>query len=291
MKRKKIMKIGLSLLIALMFLIPTGAVLADNSNKADITKPEYMGEKLTSFGPIDIIDRQTHAVIDQATTTDILGFYLETCVGDTLYEVPADAVIPFESCYEPMFKLETLEGPSVYEPEIEIYKMNADQDLCIYQTSFEDNARNYMEWGQIDKDCTAPGGYYDGWAWSDARACGSDHSFKCTMYDEYKNMQDDVLYMKDLIDLTADEFELCDGTVAEVDTVGKVTVAFDIYVDGEVNENTWTYSNPSPLDYLQFGIYDGTIFDSVEGYNAFVTSWDFPIDNDGDWAWDDAIFW
>jgi hypothetical protein len=266
---KRISKIGISLLIALCFLLPTSAVLANGGLDADITKPEPQGDKIMPLRPVGVIS-EDYPVTVQATNTDILGFYLETCVGDTLYPVVGDAVIPFESCYEPIFKLETLEAPSVYEPEIEIYKMNADQDLCIYSTSFEDNARNYMEWGQIDKDCTAPGGYYDGWAWSDARACGSDHSFKCTMYDEYKNMQDDVLYMKDLIDLTADEFELCDGTVAEVDTVGKVTVAFDIYVDGEVNEVTWTYSNPSPLDYLQFGIYDGTIFDSVEGQNVFV---------------------
>ena len=208
MKNRRIMKVGLSLMIALMFLIPTSAVLADDKKDADsfseIIAPRNTDEKRPVLQPLAKIDQAGNPVIEMDTTTDILGFYLETCVGDTIYPVPGGAVIPEEPCYEPMFKLVTTDVPSVYEPEIEIYKMNADQDFCIYETSFEDNALNYMEWGQIDKDCVMEGGYYDGWVWSDARACGSDHSFKCTMYDEYKNMQDDVLYLKDLIDLTQD---------------------------------------------------------------------------------------
>ena len=306
-------KIGLSLMIALMFILPTGAVLADDDRDADSLRetiprdnPPQAGEKQIPLQPIATLDQATSPVIEQDTFTGISGFYLETCVGDTMYPVPADAVIPFENCYEPMFKLETIDVSSVYEPEIEIYKMNADQDFCLYKTSFEDNARNYLEWGQIDKDCYAPGGYYDGWAWSDARACGSDHSFKCTMYDEYKNMQDDVLYLKDCIDLTADEFELCDGSIVEIDTVGKVKVQFDIFVDGERNADTWTYSNPSPLDYLQFGFYDcsqGIPYngDTInynnwppapnQGPNVFVDSSDIPIDNDADGGYDSAIWW
>jgi len=308
MKNRRIIKIGLSLMIALMFLIPSGAVLADDKKDADniidTIAPHPTTEKKTELRPMYSIDEAGNPVIEMATTTDIIGFYLESCVGDTMYPVTADKVIPFESCYEPMFKMETLEAPSVYEPEIEIYKMNADEEFCLYQTSFEDNAANYMEWGQIDKDVNDAGGYYDGWAWSDARACGSDHSFKSTMYDEYKNMQDDVLYLKDCIDTTQDEFELCDGSIVEIDQVGKVSISFDIFVDGERNEDTWTYSNPAPLDYLQFGFYDCEqglpyLGDTINyngypgpngGPNLFVTSSDTVIDNDGDGP-DSGIFW
>ena len=246
-------------MIALMFIIPTGAVLADDKKDADnirdISTPRHLTEK-RGLVPIATRDQATSPVVEQDTNTGISGFYLETCAGDTMYPVPNGEIIPLEDCYEPMFKLETTDV-STYEPEIEIYKMNADQDFCLYETSFEDNARNYMEWGQIDLDCNMEGGYYDGWAWSDARACGSDHSFKCTMYDEYKNMQHDRLYMKDLLDLTVDEFELCDGSTVEIETVGNIKVQFDIFVDGERNADNWDYSNPYPLDYLQFGIIDG----------------------------------
>jgi len=288
---KNISKIGISLVIALCFLLPTSAVMANGEFDAELN-PSPLGEKIFEQREIrKVADGQP--VVSQDTYTDILGFYLEECIGDDIWEVVGDAVIPFESCYEPKFKLFTADAPSVYEPELEIYKMNADQELCIYETGFEDNAANYMEWGQIDVDCIAEGGtYYDGWTWSDARACGSDHSFKCTMYDEYKNMQDDILFMKKTIDLTADEFELCDGSVVDVDTVGKVIVSFDIYVDGERNADDWVYSNVAPLDYLQFGIYDGTNFDYIDdGPNVFIDSGMYVvIDNDFDGS-DSHIWW
>jgi hypothetical protein len=117
---KRISKIGISLLIALCFLLPTSAVLADGGFEADKdNQRELYGEKIESErrGPeVKIADG--HPVIPQATFTDILGFYLEACVGNDLYPVVGDAVIPYESCYEPMFKLETIEAPSIYEPEI-----------------------------------------------------------------------------------------------------------------------------------------------------------------------------
>jgi hypothetical protein len=182
-----------------------------------------------------------------------MGFYLEECDGDEMWEVVPDVIIPLEDCYEPKFQLITLDPPSHLEPELEIYLMNRDTEYCIYETSFEDNARNYMEWGQIDLDCGIEGGYYDGWSWSSARACGSDHSFKSTMYDEYKNMQDDILYLKDCIDLTADEFDLCDGGTVEIDDVGFVNISFDIFVDGEHDDYMWNDWRV-PLDYLTFGL-------------------------------------
>ena len=284
-------------MIALAFIMPVGSVIGDDKKDADslveIIAPQNPGEK-ERIRPLYEIDQATNPVVEMATTTGINSFILKDCTGEDMYQVSAGSIIPFEDCYRPMFKLETLEVPSVYEPEIEIYKMNADADFCIYETSFEDNALNYLEWGQIDKDCLAPGGYYDGWVWSDARACGSDHSFKSTMYDEYKNMQDDVLYLKDLIDLTADEFVLCDGSVVEIGTVGTVTIKFDTFVDGERNADTWDYSNPYPLDYLQLGIIDGEgNFDYVEGGPNYYLVSDpaiLFIDHDIDGP-DSAIFW
>ena len=252
----KIRKIGISLLIALCFILPSSAIIADPGNRdaATIVNPDH--EFGTKDGILEVTgtrDQANNPVVLQATDTNIVGFYLEVCNGDTLYEVTNGAIIPIEACYEPIFQLNTITAPSHYEPELEIYLMQENAEICIYETSFEDNAANYLEWGQIDLDSGIVGGYYDGWVWSDARSCGSDHSFKSTMYDEYKNMQDDVLYLKKCIDLTADVFETCDGGSIEIDDIGTVNVSFDIFVDGEDDEYEWCDWRV-PLDYLYFGL-------------------------------------
>jgi hypothetical protein len=167
------------------------------------------------------------------------------CDSDPEFMLVADDIIPNVAGYQPWMKITTDgQGPYIVEPELEIYEWTPTIEEILYETSFEDNARNYMEWGQIDYDCSAPGGYYDGWSWSDARACGSDHSFKCTMYDEYKNMQDDFLYMKDLVDITGYSY---------------VNFTFDCFVAGEYAE--WFTAGGddvySPLDYLMCGVIDG----------------------------------
>jgi hypothetical protein len=152
-------------------------------------------------------------------------------------------IIPNEEYYTPWMKIiAEQQGTFTVEPEIELYKWEPSTEEIIYETSFEDNARNYMEWSQIDGDCNAPGGYYDSWAWSDNRACHSEHSFKSTMYNEYKNMQEDYLYLKDAIDISNNY---------------AVNITFDTYVAGEYT--IWYKdSNESnlynPLDYLTFGI-------------------------------------
>ena len=170
--------------------------------------------------------------------------FFENPAGD-VFKVVADDIIPNEDYYQPWMKITTDGGgPYQVEPELEIYNWEPSVEEIVYETSFEDNARNYLEWGQIDGDCVAPGGYYDGWTWSDARACGSEHSFKSTMYDEYKNMQNDFFYLKKCIDIS--------GNFA-------VNISFDTFVAGEYAVwyvDTWGSNLYNPLDYLTFGVID-----------------------------------
>ena len=305
MRNKRISKIGLSLLIALCFLLPTGAVFAEKpgEGEADNTKELYDQTGLTPMKPFRISDFGNE-VTEQATNSNILNLLFENPAGEFIYMVDNE-IDPVEEWYQPWFKIETTEDGSVFEPELEIYEMNCGESFCIYETSFEDNARNYMEWGQIDLDLgygddSIPGGYYDGWAWSDARATDGDHSFKSTMYDEYKNMQDDKLYLKDLIDLTSDDYELCDGTCISVDDVGKVKVEFDTFVDGEYADE-WGLDYDAPLDFLQFGYSLGDPTDPANRFMiepddvpgtapVFINSLPAFIDNDGDLSADSFIF-
>jgi len=280
-------KIGLSLLIALAFIIPTGAVMAGEprvippggdktaaENPPDLT-PEAQKDMYgdTEIAIAGVIGENEVPVIPQATTTTIGSFILRNPADRWIYVFDGEAE-PVEEWYQPMFKLITAAAPSTFEPELELYRLSCDDQHLIYHTSFEDNAANYLEWGEVDGDCGLAGGYYDGWSWSDARACDGDHSFKCTMYDEYKNMQEDYLYMKKTFDLT-DEIEALDGTC--LDDIGEVNVTFDIYVAGEYDTwyvDFWYNEFYTPLDYLMFGIEQfGSFwyFDNGDG-QAFVDS-------------------
>jgi hypothetical protein len=148
---------------------------------------------------------------------------------------------------------------------MELYKWDPENCEVIFEESFEDNAHNYMWWKQIDGDASDIGTYYDGWSWSDARACDGDHSFKNTMYDEYKNMQDDYLVMDQCID---------------VSDCAVINVSFDTFVAAEYD--TWWSSGGlefyTPLDWLEFGVIDcgimyywdngdGQLFITPDGYS------------------------
>jgi len=311
MNKKRII---ISLMIALFFIIPSSAIIADPGNRdakdfTDIPRGDHT-DKTPMVDIVGKIDYSTNPVILQDTTTEVMGFYLEECSNNRMYEMEQGKIIPLKDCYEPKFQLMTSADISFFEPELDIYFMYPGIEYCIYETSFEDNAANYLEWGQIDMDCGSAGGYYDGWSWTDARACGSDHSFKCSMYDEYKNQQQDILYLKKLIDLTSDTYELSDGSIIDLEYVDKVKISFDLFVDGEYT--TWYYDLLgdeiyTPLDYLQFGYIDGgldpsTNFEAIEFTQQFVGSLGTVIDQDfpvpsggptfgiGDFAPDDFIF-
>jgi len=263
---KKILKIGISLLIALCFLLPTSAVIADGSEDAedirDTISPLVPEKQLPPSRAIGRVDSMNTPVIEQDTNTDIVGVYFGECDSNAMMEIDSNgkSIIPLLDCYELWFELNH-EGPSTFEPEIEIYKVDTLEEYCLYETSFEDNADNYINWQQIDADCDDAGGYYDGWSWSTQRACGSEHSFKCSMYDEYKNMQEDILlfegYLEEGIDLNEGQFDLCDGTTMDIDP-DYVKVDFDVYVDGEAvtDEKGWCDYQATPLDYLLGGLID-----------------------------------
>ena len=250
-------------MVAMAFLLPTAAM-------ANPTPNPYQGDDVIGnpFGGIEAEDIQPTNMKTSKDNVRVVGrlqdgeliplafgesdaqLWLGPCGGDGGPEIKVNAGtnVPVSSEYRPWYYITADEGVTI-EPELEIYDYDAGKEFLIYETSFEDNARNYLEWEQVDGDCGMIGGYYDGWAWSDARASDGDHSFKSTMYDEYKNMQEDWIQMKccKALDLTGQ----C-----------SVKVQFDTYVAGEYAVwyvDTWSSSLYNPLDFLTFGFRDCSI--------------------------------
>jgi hypothetical protein len=244
----------------LAFVLPSAA-LAAPSLPEDFEMPWEITEAGELTQHIPIVDSNMYDSEGRYQKAGKLGegSVVELAAGETsgtlAFENPAGerffvldgGIYPVEDYYQPWMKIDVLgDGPFQVEPELEIYDWDSGLEILIYETSFEDNARNYLEWGQIDADCSIAGGYYDGWSWTDQRACNSEHSFKCTMYDEYKNMQEDYFYMK-----------CC--KLLDISMQYAVNVSFDIFVAGEWESwyvDTWGAELYTPLDYLVFGVED-----------------------------------
>ena len=267
-------------MVALTFILQSGAVMAgqphlvdpDGGGYADertMPTPEQLKEYESADSFLQIggqIDEFMNPVTQQGPQITEGQLIFESPSG-TQYVMLTGETDPVEDYYQPIMKLFNPEQElvDVVEPELEIYKWDPQNCEEVYFTSFEDNAANYMEWAQIDGDAADIGTYYDGWAWSDARACTGDHSFKSTMYDEYKNMQDDYIYMQEVID------------VSEYSTI---TVHFNTFVAGEGASwynDYWAGDIYNPLDFLEFGIIDdgtmyfvdngdGQVFSTSDGY-------------------------
>jgi len=230
MKTKNMYKIGLSLLIALAFILPSVTIMAgpmreqeaDNTRDITTTEPRLPGV----YSQVDPV---------------IFGM-LEGENGDgDFFEIEEDITIPLD-CYDlwlTMLKPDQL--PAVGKPHIEIYELAEGIEVTMYETSFEDNFDIYNNWIQIDQDCALVGGHYDSWTWSDARASDGDHSFKSTMYDIYKGNQDDYLVCRT-------EFDMCDQYA--------VVVYFDVWAEGDYD--TSGDGTLDPYDFASFEIGDGT---------------------------------
>lgn len=243
--KSKMRKIGISLLIALCFILPTGAVLADRPEDADALTRYTAGmdrqmpdmEQTIYYGKMLSYDGTDE--IPQDTNTDVIDVFMEkmgvqdaysklSITGHSSLAPHFRPVIPMADGYNPVYQLLTTETPTKFQPVLDIYLMECVEACTIYQTSFEDNARNYMEWIQIDANCDATGGYYDGWSWSSARASDGEYSFKCTMYGTYKNMQMDYLSMRHPVELGC--------SVDDWDDVGYIHFSFDTWVEGEYQD-------------------------------------------------------
>jgi hypothetical protein len=261
MNRK--LQIGISLMIALAFMLPATVMASPDSSgeglEADEMKQQLSAEETTeTLGERIAINGQVN---EQGPGDTLADLYVENPDGEFMLLENNDIILE-EDFYNFWAKITPVaEMPYHIEPELELYQGDCNDYVTIYETGFEDNARNYMEWGQIDNDCDLTGGYYDGWSWSDSRACEGEHSFKNTMYDEYKNEQDDDLYMKELIDVSGNEM---------------VKFCFDIWVQGE---HQWFWDQYTPLDYVQFGIIDGGTWIPVDNGDgqAFVNTAGAPL--------------
>ena len=193
--KSKNWKIGISLLIALCFIIPSGAVLAEKEvvNEAGVTEPTESMMRSRAGGPISQGPLVFPPIIPDGIFDPDFG---------QLYGGPHNG-IP-EGVYDlwTYLMIPEFNGPGCVKAFLEIYKKGCGIEVPMYETSFEDNFDIYNNWIQVDADCGVVGGHYDSFSWSDARSSDGDHSFKCSMYDIYKGNQNDYLQCTKSFDIS-----------------------------------------------------------------------------------------
>lgn len=240
---KNISKIGLSLLIALTFIVPTGAIMARSNEETSQAGLATMGgfeiDGLEFFPSSDVIEQVPNVFVTNGY------FEPQDASGDPTGQDPIlvspGVMVPNEDCYGIIVGLN---GLGCVVPMVDIYKVTSGEHVIMYETSFEDNFDIYNNWVQIDADCGLIGGHYDSFSWSDARASDGDHSMKSTMYDIYKGNQDDYLECTKTFDVSGQNAWLID---------------FDIWVEGQEGGSPWAAGGKSmysPVDYLSFEIAD-----------------------------------
>ena len=257
MNKRNIKKIGLSMLIALAFILPSGAVLGVDpihggpGSGASPEAGEYSKEDMEIYGVNkDMAMKLPDGIAPQASDVMITGCVAENPEGEQINLVDGSS-IPIEDCYQ-FYSLVENYGPDTawIKPHLDLYELSTTpiRDL-LYSTSFEDNYDIYNNWIQVDGDCGVVGGHYDSWVISDARAspaeAGGDFSFHSTMYDEYKSCQDDYLETTSGYDFSEYEY---------------LEVKFDIWVEGEYSYGYYYM----PFDYLDFEVKDN---DQDDWYN------------------------
>jgi hypothetical protein len=227
------MKVGLAILIALAFIIPSGSIMADDK----VEKSKAVETTTTGEYPIFYIG-ENGPMAQGPGDVSVLGLVSPELGGPFGHSVQAGTYpINISLFNEPGM------GDATVKAFVDIYEKSLGEEHILYETSFEDNWDIYNNWVQIDEDC-ALGGYYDSWSWSDARSKSGSHSMKSTMYDIYKGNQDDYLQMTRGIDLSGQ-----DG----------VKVEFYTWVEGDGTIHDY-YDNYLPYDWLGFMIGDGSGF-------------------------------
>jgi hypothetical protein len=231
-------KIGLSLLIALAFILPSGTFMAGSIVKQEADD--------TQFWTGNTEQRMPGLISQQPPCITFCGFQLEDPDED-FFDIVDGTTIPLQEFYIPWLTMcKEDQIPAVVKPHMEIYKLTEGLEVEMYNTSFENNFDIYNNWVQKDGDCglnESGQGHFDSWTWSDARASDGDYSMKSTMYDIYKGNQDDWL------ECTI-PFNVSDQHAVEV--------FFDIWVDGDYYDDGGTYL---PYDFASFEI--GTNFDPL----------------------------
>jgi hypothetical protein len=255
MKNRK-MKIGLSILIAMAFMLPASSVLADkdpihgNVYEPDMPDAADYKDMELALDPamavkLDDVNSQTGDVM----ITDVVA---ENPDGEQILMYDG-ITIPLEEFYQFYVGILNLgPGTAQVKPHLELYQQVAVPDeIIMYETSFEDNCDIYNNWVQIDDDC-ALGGYYDTFSWTDARASDGDHSMKNTMYDIYKGNQHDYFECTKVFDVSDQAF---------------VEVSFDCWVEGQWDQ--WYSGLYTPIDYLNFEVYDLGTWYNPYGYTLY----------------------
>jgi len=182
MKNKKIYKIGLSLLIAIAFLLPTGSMANVGDPEAgDGQKYSVTEENGQIISPLAWFNSKIYLT----DMTSLMGVMAEGCYDLTVEIVKEnDTDPPVEDCDIKLF--------------LDIWKHDAAPNIELYCTDFEDPWDIYNNWDSIDAGTTGSGdpgnGAVDTFTLTDVRSHSPSYSFRCTIFDDhYMGNQEDYL--------------------------------------------------------------------------------------------------
>jgi len=262
---KKNMKIGISLLIAMAFLLPATSVFADDStgtidasnatpiaktattmdyefDHQPISKAKMVGDQIVplQYGPCPV------GVVD----IDLPPAIATGCHDITITVCKLDHICEEQFC---------MEIPAEVKKFAEIYKYHSEEDpdetVEIYCTDFEDPCDIYDNWATFDAPVWGSNGGIDTWTWSSRRSNSPDHSFHNSAFDTYLESQLDYLVLNaggSGLDVAAfDEVEVCFSHWAEGDVIvdGDVTIIQDAgYVEYSFDGATWTQATEEFFD-------------------------------------------
>jgi plastocyanin len=250
MKRKNMYKVGLSLLVAALFIFSAVTAIAktttvekgEASDTRELTRDKRNSERRL------IPDAQSLAPPNMVTISGLYAGSYELSYG-------AKNTIPSGSYPITVELYNDGGGPALVKAFCEIYKKCCGEYVLLYETSFEDNFDIYNNWMQIDLDCGMDPdgnvGFFDTWTWTDARAYCEEHSMKNTMYDIYKGNQDDYLMCTKSFDVrdqygTKVNFKIWvegQGDIVYASSGNDIYSVWD-YLDFEVGDHNGNWVNP-----------------------------------------------
>lgn len=205
---KKI-KIGICLLVALAFIMPTIPVFADNpqpTQEAEIT--EYISKEPIREGRLEGNPLRSTIFDCPVGVVDIHPGEEESPIATGTYDVTIEVCKLDHLCEEQFCR----EQPAVIKKFGEIYKYWDDETpgetVEVYCEDFEDPCEIYENWATIDQPIWGDNGALDTWTWSEKRSHSPDHSMHSTAFDIYLPNQLDFLVLNGVDVSEYDDVEL-----------------------------------------------------------------------------------
>jgi hypothetical protein len=246
------MKIGISLLIAMAFILPAASSVFADGNPSEIFEARDIKTATTqTHGPTNALEDVSSQLVSMYPPgpcgVNITYIDIDENIATGCYDIGIEVCLDDHICEE------TFEcPPAEVKKFLEIYKYHSEEDPDeveeIYCTDFEDPCEIYDNWATFDAPVWGDNGAIDTWTWSGKRSNSPGHSFHSTAFDTYLPSQLDYLVLNmggSGIDVSAfGEVEVCFWHWMQGDAFdtgdGTIIIQDAGYVETSFDGSTWT---------------------------------------------------